>query len=157
MKRWLPRGTTRRDNSARAMDIDQLTRAAMKQSRSIHDHFIVLSPDKQASIESCDSGLYQRLDDNYAGFAGHELVSCHTFSEDWPSWEVHPKGDEIVMLLSGRVTFILELDDEEKAVELTKQGAYVIVPRGVWHTATVSEPSTVLFITPGEGTQHRDA
>lgn len=129
----------------------------MKHARSIHEHFIVLSPDKRASIEACDAGLYQRLDDNYDGFAGHELVSCHTFSEDWSSWEVHPKGDEIVMLLTGRLTFILETDGGERPVELTESGAYVIVPRGVWHTAMVSEPATVLFITPGEGTQHRDA
>lgn len=129
----------------------------MKQSRSIHEDFIVMSPDKRASTEPFDDGLYQRLDADYNGFAGHELVSCHTFSEDWPSWEVHPKGDEIVMLLSGRVTFILEMHDGESVVELAEQGAYVIVPRGVWHPATVSQASTVLFITPGEGTQHRNA
>jgi hypothetical protein len=34
-------------------------------------------------------------------------------------------------------------------------GDYVLVPRGIWHTVRVHTPSSVLFITPGEGTQHR--
>jgi hypothetical protein len=34
-------------------------------------------------------------------------------------------------------------------------GAAVINPPGVWHTADVTEPCTCLFITAGEGTQHR--
>jgi hypothetical protein len=29
------------------------------------------------------------------------------------------------------------------------------VPRGTWHTTKVHAPSSMLFITPGEGTQNR--
>jgi quercetin dioxygenase-like cupin family protein len=34
-------------------------------------------------------------------------------------------------------------------------GDYAINPPGVWHTADVASPATVLFITSGVGTQHR--
>jgi quercetin dioxygenase-like cupin family protein len=34
-------------------------------------------------------------------------------------------------------------------------GQYAINPPGVWHTADVEGPSTAVFITAGEGTQHR--
>lgn len=30
-----------------------------------------------------------------------------------------------------------------------------IVPQGVWHRIEIRRPGQVLFITPGEGTQHR--
>ena len=29
---------------------------------------------------------------------------------------------------------------------------FAIVPRNTWHTARVTSPTTMLFITPGEGT-----
>ena len=47
------------------------------------------------------------------------------------------------------------MDPAEKTVELREPGAFVVVPRGTWHTATVHAPSAGLFITAGEGTQHR--
>ena len=34
-------------------------------------------------------------------------------------------------------------------------GEAVINPRGVWHTADVEDPATVLFITAGAGTENR--
>jgi hypothetical protein len=40
-------------------------------------------------------------------------------------------------------------------VRLNVPGSYVLIPRATWHTAKVHIPSSVLFITPGEGTQHR--
>lgn len=124
--------------------------------RSIDKDFVVLSPEKEATVEPFDPGLYQRLDRNYDNFRGHELISCHEFSQDWGMWEVHPNGDEIVILLKGEVTFVLQLDEGEKSVCLDREGAYVIVPRNVWHTARTTVASKLLFITPGEGTQHRD-
>ncbi|NJL57754.1 hypothetical protein HC928_23450 [bacterium] len=62
----------------------------------IEQDFVVLSPDKKASIEHADGTLYERLDKTYPNFIGHELISCYEFEADWTSWEVHPHGDEIV-------------------------------------------------------------
>lgn len=123
---------------------------------SIEQDFAVLNSDKIASIETCDSGLYQRLDGDYNGFRDCELISCHEFTQNWTSWEVHPKGDEIVMLLSGKITFVLQLEAGNESVTLEKTGEYLIVPKNVWHTAKTDEKSKVLFITPGEGTQNKN-
>jgi hypothetical protein len=70
-------------------------------------------------------------------------------------WEMHPNGDEIVCLLAGAVTFMLEGNEGTQAIELNEGGAYVIVPKDTWHTAKVRRPSRMLSITAGEGTQHR--
>ncbi len=124
--------------------------------RSILKEFVVLSPDKKATTEKYDSMLYNRLESDYDGFTGHELISCYEFDEDWSSWEIHPNGDETVILLSGQVSVILQLDQGEKTVELTEVGDYLIVPQNVWHTAKTQVKTTMLFITPGEGTQNKN-
>jgi uncharacterized cupin superfamily protein len=63
--------------------------------------------------------------------------------------------EEIVCLISGRVTLIQQRDGSEHRVELSQVGAFALNPRGTWHTADVHEESTVLFITAGEGTTTR--
>ncbi|HLA32227.1 MAG TPA: cupin domain-containing protein [Pseudomonas sp.] len=83
------------------------------------------------------------------------LISAFTFSEPWPTWERHPAGEELVMLLSGAALFLLEEAEGERSVELNSLGAYVLVPEGVWHTARTTIATTLLFITPGAGTEHR--
>ena len=72
----------------------------------------------------------------------------------WDSWERHPAGEELVVLLSGRVDLVQELDGEPRVVPL-RPGRAVINPRGVWHTADVHEPGQALFITAGRGTETR--
>lgn len=84
----------------------------------------------------------------------HEyLVTTFTFDEDWASWEMHPNGDEIVVLLSGVVDFILDVPGDQQTVSIRQPGDYAFVPQGTWHTANVLEKSMMLFITAGEGTE----
>jgi len=90
-------------------------------------------------------------------FRGELLVATSRFDRDWSSWECHPNGDEIVMLLSGRVTFVLETPAGEQRETLAVTGEYVRVPRNTWHTAKTTTATTMLFITAGEGTLHRAA
>ncbi|WP_339867612.1 hypothetical protein [Pseudohongiella nitratireducens] len=125
--------------------------------QNILQTFAVINPNKQVSTEIADSSLYQRLNEDYNSFKGCELVSCYTFDKDWDSWENHPAGDELVILMSGLVTFVIESGGETRETCLSKPGDYVVVPKGHWHTARLSKSSTVLFITPGEDTQHRSA
>ena len=127
-----------------------------KKPLSIENDFVVLDAEKNATIEHSDSALYERLDINYNGFTGCELISCYEFSEDWATWEIHPNGDEIVILLSGNVTFILQLVDGERSIFLEKFGSYVIVPKNVWHRAKTNVDTKMLFITPGEGTKNKN-
>lgn len=72
----------------------------------------------------------------------------------WDSWERHPAGEEVVVLLSGRVTLTQDLEGGPEAVDL-RPGQAIINPPGVWHTCDVREPGRILFITPGRGTEHR--
>ena len=84
------------------------------------------------------------------------LISEYAFTEDWPSWEMHPQGDEFVYLLSGAVDLLLEQGTNVVTVALVDSGA-VVVPRGVWHTAKVRAPSRMLHVTRGAGTETRPA
>jgi hypothetical protein len=85
---------------------------------------------------------------------GGRLVSAYRFTEDWSSWERHPAGEELVVQFAGAMDFVLDVAGDERIVELRGR-AGVVVPRNVWHTARVLAPSDALFITPGDGTEHR--
>jgi mannose-6-phosphate isomerase-like protein (cupin superfamily) len=82
-------------------------------------------------------------------------VMGFSFAEPWSTWEMHPLGDEVVVLLQGATTFTLERDGGPQKVSLDTPGQFVVIPRGVWHTADARTPTSMLFITAGSGTQHR--
>lgn len=82
------------------------------------------------------------------------LVTWGEMAEDWTTWEAHPAGPELVLVIEGRFRLVQEVDGAERSVEVGP-GEYVVNPPGVWHTADVREPGRALFITPGRGTTHR--
>ena len=84
------------------------------------------------------------------------LVTEFEFSSDWSNWEMHPEAEEFVYLLSGAAVLLLEQPGGLQEVPLSGRGA-VVVPKGIWHTAKISQPSRMLFVTMGRGTQHRAA
>lgn len=81
------------------------------------------------------------------------LVSMHSFSESWTSWEMHPEGEEVVLCILGQITLIQEMADGSNVRVKIGPGEYAINPPGVWHTADVEGEATALFITAGYGTQ----
>lgn len=84
------------------------------------------------------------------------LVSQHRFTESWDSWEMHPAGDEVVLLLSGEAVIHQELADGVRAEVRLSAGEYAVNPPGAWHTMDLISPEAVaLFITAGLGTEHR--
>ena len=82
------------------------------------------------------------------------LVSLFRFTEDWPGWEMHPAGDEVVVCIEGSMDLIQLIDGEQRRTTLSP-GLYAINPPGVWHTADIADGATGLFITAGAGTEHR--
>jgi quercetin dioxygenase-like cupin family protein len=85
------------------------------------------------------------------------LVSQYDFAQSWTSWEVHPHGAELVICTAGTLTLHQQHPDgTAESVTLTP-GDYAINPPGTWHTADVPAgvTATAIFITPGEGTDHR--
>lgn len=118
---------------------------------------LILTPGLDVVARDLGPGFYEALDTDFDGFAGHVLVSRHEFTEAWGSWEMHPKGDEIVCLEYGDIDFALWVDGTEKIVRLDRPGSCVVVPKGTWHTARPRATTAMLFFTPGEGTEHADA
>ncbi len=82
------------------------------------------------------------------------LVSLTRQSADWPHWERHPMGEEILTMLDGRLELTLDQDGSVTVARLDG-GRTFVVPRGAWHRARVLEPGLMLGITYGEGTEHR--
>lgn len=117
--------------------------------------FAVLKPDLSVETVRVTPTIYEKLDSGFDGFKNHVLVSEYEFSESWSTWERHPAGDEIVVLLSGQVEMILQKDGDDECISLVEPGSFVVIPAGAWHTARTSVATRMLFVTPGEGTEHR--
>ena len=81
------------------------------------------------------------------------LVTMGALSATWDTWERHPAGEEVVLVLSGRADLIQRIDGGERRIALSA-GQAAVNPPGVWHTADMHEPGEALFITPGRGTEH---
>lgn len=67
--------------------------------------------------------------------------------------EMHPDGDEVLILVSGRARVTLETDPVEDVTMETGDG--LIVPKGVWHKVEILEPCQVVYMTPGPGFEFR--
>lgn len=115
--------------------------------------YLRLKPDGKAEQLPVDDNFWPRLMNGGLGnFHNEYLVTTLSFEKNWDQWEVHPNGDEIVVLLHGSVDFIVETPEGEQTVQVRAPGDYAFVPQASWHTANVLAPSTMLFITAGEGT-----
>lgn len=113
----------------------------------------ILAPDGGAIAKNAGPDFYAELDSEFDGFAGHTLIQRFEFDSPWPTWEMHPKGDEFVYLLFGVVDFVLAgPGGERQTLRVDRPGQFVLVPRGTWHTARPLAASAMLFVTPGEGT-----
>ncbi|MBC3765097.1 cupin domain-containing protein [Neptunicella marina] len=125
------------------------------QKHNLNQEFVVIAPDDKATPRPLTADFYQALDRDFNLFKQHQLISTHQFDCDWNMWERHPYGDEVVLLLNGTVTLIIEHNHQNQFVELNQAGDYVLVPQGLWHTVKTNQLSQLLFITPGEATEHK--
>lgn len=107
--------------------------------------------------EPAFSGMewYERYEARHAsdGVEGR-LVAMHTFDAPWPSWEMHPHGDELVVCIAGEITLHLEIAGTVET-HVLRVGDAIVNPPGVWHTADVDAPATAIFVTAGLGTENR--
>ena len=117
--------------------------------------FVVMGPDQSATPVAFTATLFEELDAQFDNFRGRMLVASFSFTADWPTWEMHPAGDELVCILDGSATLVLDRGGVEETHHLSHAGAFVIVPKGTWHTARTSVPTRMLFVTPGAGTQNK--
>lgn len=122
----------------------------------IQTSFVVINDKLLADVVPVTGTIWTDLDARYGDFAGHSLIASFSFDDDWPTWEVHPEGDEFVCLLSGDAEMILDTSDGEHRIRLDMPGSFVVVPKGTWHTAKIHAATTMLFVTPGQGTENRE-
>lgn len=77
-----------------------------------------------------------------------------SMSENSPhGGEMHPDGDEVLYLISGRVRVVF-LDDPLDDVDV-RPGDGLVVPQGMWHRVDIIEPSEIVYLTPGPNNQFR--
>lgn len=88
--------------------------------------------------------------------ATRSMMGVYPMTADWPHWEMHPEGDEVLVLLGGHLEMLLDDGNSESTAEM-RAGTALIVPAGTWHRAIVREPGHLLGLTYGAGTQHRPA
>ena len=112
----------------------------------------VFRPDGTGRAKPMGPRFYQELDEDFGSFAGHILIQRFAFSEDWPTWEMHPEGDEFIYLLEGDTDLLIWENGAARCVRASEPGTYVVVPQGAWHTARPHAPTAMLFVTPGNGT-----
>ncbi len=117
--------------------------------------FVVIDDGMNMHPETNRDTLYQDLDQHYGKFRGCELVALHHFDRDWPTWERHPAGDEMLVLLEGEIELQVKDQGSTSSVSLLRSGDSVVIPKGCWHTGKVPDSAKVLFVTPGEGTENR--
>ena len=118
--------------------------------------YVHLAPDGSAEPVPGGERFWSLPGPELDRFGAGWLVSEFEFTANWSKWEMHPEADEFVYLLSGAAVLLLELPGGLREIPLRGRAA-VVVPKGVWHTARVSEPSRMLFVTRGRGTLHRAA
>ena len=59
------------------------------------------------------------------------LVSQHSFSDGWDTWEMHPKGAEVVICTEGEMVLTQEFPDGSRQQVALAAGEYAINPPGV--------------------------
>jgi mannose-6-phosphate isomerase-like protein (cupin superfamily) len=130
----------------------------MARAFDLSSTFVHLGVDRSTVPLEVTDTFFQDLEARADELGSGRLLSLFAFDAAWDVWEVHPNGDEIVLLLSGSARMTLEgAGGESSVVELREPGSYVLIPRGTWHTASTDEPTRMLFVTDGEGTEHRAA
>ena len=104
-----------------------------------------LPPDRSIQAAEHKPGPPERID-------GLTVGIIHMTQNPPHGGEMHPDGDELLYVISGRVNVIGDSDPEPLRLA---PGDACIVPKGEWHRVDIQEPTTLLHITPGPGHEHR--
>jgi mannose-6-phosphate isomerase-like protein (cupin superfamily) len=102
---------------------------------------IELDRNNLATVHDCEPGPPKR-------YEGYTIGAPQMTQAPPHDGEVHPDGDEILFLVAGEVTVILEDEEPVREVPMSP-GDSLIVPRGVWHKVRLEQPSRLFHVTPG--------
>lgn len=133
-------------------------------THDLRETYLHLSAEERApAMPGGDSFWGQLMSGNFtdprveAVADGGWLVTRFTHTGDWPHWERHPHGDEVLVCLSGSVRFLLEHEDGRQETVDLREGRTLVMPAGAWHRGLGEGPAEILAITAGRGTDHRPA
>ena len=112
----------------------------------VSSHVFDVHRDLSVSTRARKPGPPERIDGMTVGVVSMAHDAPH-------GGEVHPDGDEILYVISGKVRVAGD-SDPDAPVELGP-GQACIVPRGEWHRVKIVEPTQLIHITPGPNGDHR--
>lgn len=112
--------------------------------------YLQLHDGAEVEMLDVDEQFWETIDER-ADLQTGRLVMASAMTADWDGWEMHPAGDEVILVTEGTVRVHTDGADpiEVSAPDL------VLMPAGTWHTMDVVEAARVVTITAGAGTQHR--
>lgn len=115
---------------------------------------IYLGLDGRGKVTAMPGGaaFWQSIDINPA--VDGTLVTFGTGEGDWATWEMHPQGDEVLLLLEGAATMVFERPDADE-IHAMRPGSLLVVPAGTWHRGIRQRGVKMLFMTYGPGTTHK--
>ena len=83
----------------------------MNPAFTLDSTYIHLRPDESALAMEGGAAFWRGIGERHDLDQGR-LMGSTDQSKDWDHWERHPAGDEILTLLSGEMTIVLEIDGE---------------------------------------------
>lgn len=84
------------------------------------------------------------------GMLDQSLLGMTRFVGQTP-WEVHPAGDELLVVLEGSVEVTIRAADGRDTRFPLATGGVCVVPKGLWHHQHAPDGVSLLFATPIEG------
>jgi mannose-6-phosphate isomerase-like protein (cupin superfamily) len=116
--------------------------------------YLQLADDLRAHTIPVGDDFWERIDERTELHAGRLLCMFEIPRGEGDHSEMHPAGDEILIITAGAVEIVLEEPRGARTIELTAGRAFVM-PRGTWHHFRSARGGTMIAITPGAGTEHR--
>jgi mannose-6-phosphate isomerase-like protein (cupin superfamily) len=123
---------------------------------SLLDNCVYLAMDGSMRSHRKTAEFYGNAGKNPAMKDGRVLALYHANGPQdvhYPVWEMHPEGDELLILVLGSLSVEFREGETARTAPLPPQAAF-IVPAGIWHRIIVNEPSVLLAVTPRHNTLH---
>jgi mannose-6-phosphate isomerase-like protein (cupin superfamily) len=137
-------------------DMNQISTSEHHAALSLLDNCIYLAMDGSMRSHAKTAELFSNAGQNPALKDGC-VVALHHVSGPrdvhYPVWEMHPDGDELLILASGSLSVEFREGQTKRMAPLPPQAAF-IVPAGIWHRIVVDKPSVLLAVTPRHNTMH---
>jgi len=88
----------------------------------------------------------------FIGKLDHCAIGVASYSEQSPLWERHTGGEELLHVLEGELD-VTTLTDEGAVHTRVPAGSIFVCPQGLWHWPRPEPNASLLFVTPGKGSE----